>query len=242
MDGETDTLLSQRQIDTEPVSMVVDPGTDRIYIAGYTPVVNGATLTVYDGADTPTDSTPPVITVPASFSVEATSAAGAIASYTASAVDDVDGIVAVTCTPESGLLFHMLSTAVGCTAVDQAGNIGANSFSITVDDTTPPTIASITPSQSTLWPPNHALVPLTIAVAATDVVDPSPSCHIDGVASNQPVTPGEADWVIDGALALRLRSERDDGIERVYSIAIACSDIRGNVSHSTTAVAVRHNP
>src|SRR5439155_8889190 len=68
------------------------------------------------------DTTAPVITVPSDVTVEATRAAGATFTYTATASDVVDGTVAVTCTPASGSTFPFGPTRVNCTATDTHGN------------------------------------------------------------------------------------------------------------------------
>ena len=82
------------------------------------------------------DTTGPVVTVPANATVEATSATGAIFTYTATASDLVDGSVAVSCTPASGATFPIGATTVTCTATDARGNTGVASFTVTVADTT----------------------------------------------------------------------------------------------------------
>ena len=89
---------------------------------------------------TVTDTTPPAITVPANITAEATSSSGALVTFAASAVDDIDGSVPVTCSPASGSTFHLGATNVSCSASDQAGNAASASFTVTVQDTTPPTI------------------------------------------------------------------------------------------------------
>jgi hypothetical protein len=53
-------------------------------------------------------------------------------SYTASAADDTDGDVPVTCHPESGSVFPLGTTSVACTATDTAGNTAAGQFPVTV--------------------------------------------------------------------------------------------------------------
>lgn len=78
------------------------------------------------------DSTPPVLTVPASVSAVATSSAGAVVSFEASAVDDTDGSITPVCVPASGTTFAPGDTTVTCTATDAAGNIGTGSFVVSV--------------------------------------------------------------------------------------------------------------
>ena len=78
------------------------------------------------------DTTPPEITVPVAQSIDATSPAGAIVSYEASATDDVDGPVPVTCEPPSGSLLPIGDTTVECAASDSAGNTAEASFNVHV--------------------------------------------------------------------------------------------------------------
>lgn len=84
------------------------------------------------------DTTPPVLTLPVSPVVDATSAAGAVVSYIASAIDVVDGAVTPVCAPASGTTFPLGTTMVTCTATDGAGNAAAGSFTVTVNDVTTP--------------------------------------------------------------------------------------------------------
>jgi N-acetylneuraminic acid mutarotase len=132
------------------------------------------------------------------------------------------------------------SNGMSCTA-------SSTCASLTVTDTRPPVIEEVTPSQASLWPPNHQMVPITIAVSVSDNADPAPACMIAGVGSNEPVDgPGDGDtgpdWEVTGALSLRLRAERaGNGSGRIYTIAIRCVDRAGNGSVSGTRVYVAHS-
>jgi hypothetical protein len=90
---------------------------------------------VYVGATSSNaaDTLPPVLTLPADLSVDAMGPTGAIVSFTASAVDAVDGPVPVTCAPASGSLFPIGDTTVTCTASDAAGNTATGSFLVHVN-------------------------------------------------------------------------------------------------------------
>ncbi len=90
----------------------------------------------------PCDVTPPVVTVPADITEEATSAAGAVVTFSPipSANDNVDGAITPTCDATSGDTFPIDTTTVTCSATDQAGNTGEASFDVTVEDTTPPDV------------------------------------------------------------------------------------------------------
>jgi hypothetical protein len=80
----------------------------------------------------PSDTTPPVVTVPVGPAVDATSPAGAKVTYATSAHDEVDPSPALTCSPASGATFAIGTTTVTCTATDDAGNRGSASFTVHV--------------------------------------------------------------------------------------------------------------
>ena len=87
------------------------------------------------------DNTPPIITVPGELTEEATSAAGATVNFTVTANDDQDPSPSITCNPSSGSVFPLTTTTVDCTATDASGNFSSDSFSVTVEDTTPPDLS-----------------------------------------------------------------------------------------------------
>ena len=78
------------------------------------------------------DTTKPVVVVPNNISVEATSAAGAAVTFTATATDVVTSPLTPSCTPASGSTFGLGTTTVNCSATDAAGNKGTASFTVTV--------------------------------------------------------------------------------------------------------------
>src|SRR5207237_1852397 len=88
------------------------------------------------------DHTPPVVTVPGSFSVSTPNPSGTSVTFSASASDNVDGPLTPSCSPASGSNFPVGTTKVTCTATDSHGNTGRASFKVTVDlvDATPPVI------------------------------------------------------------------------------------------------------
>jgi hypothetical protein len=88
-----------------------------------------------------TDSTAPALTLPGTITAEATSAAGAVITYEATATDLVDGSVTPSCSSPSGATFAVGSTTVTCTATDAHGNSSSGSFEVKVLDTTAPTLA-----------------------------------------------------------------------------------------------------
>lgn len=72
------------------------------------------------------------MTVAGDVVVDATEPSGAVVTYAASAVDDIDGPVPVACTPPSGSTFPVDDTTVTCVASDAAGNEGSASFDVHV--------------------------------------------------------------------------------------------------------------
>lgn len=120
------------------------------------------------GADT---TAPAISGVPADATFDAASSAGAPVSYTEpTATDAVDGSVAVTCTPSSGSTFPLGSTTVACSATDTAGNSASASFTVTVADTTAPTLVLPAPVSETATSYSGATV--TFSASAADLVDP----------------------------------------------------------------------
>ena len=78
------------------------------------------------------DTKAPAIRTSGNATVKATSPDGAVVSYTATAVDNVDGPSGVTCTPASGTVFKVGTTTVTCTSVDKKGNSRSVVLVITV--------------------------------------------------------------------------------------------------------------
>lgn len=73
------------------------------------------------------DTTPPALSLPGDLAVVATGTAGSLVTYAASSTEG-----AVSCSPPSGALFPIGTTAVTCSAVDVAGNRATGSFRVTV--------------------------------------------------------------------------------------------------------------
>lgn len=84
------------------------------------------------GGCAPVDTKPPAVRTSGSQNVTATSADGAIAKYTAYAIDNVDGPLAVACAPKSGSMFPMGPTTVTCSVADKKGNKKSATLTINV--------------------------------------------------------------------------------------------------------------
>jgi hypothetical protein len=79
------------------------------------------------------DTTAPTIAAHADVTAIATSASGAIVTYTPPTASDlVDAVVTVTCLPASGAQFALGSTTVTCTAADSQGNTSHSTFKVVV--------------------------------------------------------------------------------------------------------------
>jgi hypothetical protein len=118
----------------------------------------------------------------------------------------------------------------------------AGSSSLRVIDTTAPAIGAITISPGDLGIPNHKLIDVTVAYAATDAGG-APVCTLS-VSSNEPVNGGgdghtSADWNVIDAHHLVLRAERAaGGAGRIYTVAIRCADAAGNAATAAATVRV----
>lgn len=127
------------------------------------------------------DVTPPVVKVD-DKTVEATSPAGAVIDYPATAVDNVDGPLTPTCVAPSGSTFALGDTVVTCSATDAAGNLGKDTAVMRVADTTPPKPAcnaGPNPAGAVPSPDEDGFFKLT----AEDIVDTSPEIFIQDSAS-----------------------------------------------------------
>ena len=127
------------------------------------------------------DTAPPVLSgVPANQTLEATSASGAVRSYTEPTATDVtSGLAgAVTCAPASGSAFAVGLTTVDCTGHDNAGNNTKASFRVTVQDTTYPSLTC--PADLTVIQGN----PVDLGKpTVSDLVDATPTVSNNAPAS-----------------------------------------------------------
>ncbi len=122
------------------------------------------------------DDTDPIVSVPADITEEATGANGAAVEFTVSAEDNVDGALDPTCDYDSGDTFPLGPTTVSCSATDNAGNTGQNSFTITVEDTTAPSLTL--PDDITEEATSASGAEVTFNASAHDLVDGdlTPTC------------------------------------------------------------------
>jgi hypothetical protein len=117
------------------------------------------------------DTTAPTLTLPADITAEATGPNGAVVAFAAWGTDAVNGLIAATCTPASGSVFALGTTAVSCMVSDLSGNTASGAFNVTVRDTTPPVLAL--PANITAEGTSASGAAVTYTASASDIVDSS---------------------------------------------------------------------
>ena len=234
-------------VDPDPI-VICDPPSGSTFPLGTTTVTCQATDDSGNSSTctftvTVVDTTPPEITCPADVTVEQESYDGTVVTLEATATDICDPNPVIT--SDELPIYPLGVTVVTFTATDASGNSASCSMSVTVVDTTPPTIHSISASPDLLWPPNHKMVEVTVMVDCEDICDPEPFCCIVGVTINGPGDGNtEPDWELfdDEPLVALLRAERAGGGNgRVYTIHIECMDASGNIAEAIVDVTVPHD-
>jgi hypothetical protein len=204
-------------------------------------VVEGAAL---DGSTTTCtsyvvviDREPPAVACQAPVTVECEGETTAVSLSATCA--DACGACDVTCDPGP---FHLGVTSVGCQASDAGGNGAGCTTAVEVVDTSAPQITVAATPQS-LWPPNHKLVAIHLAVASGDACDPAPEVGCD-VTSSEPedargdgTTAPDVVWK-DGELFLRAERSGVNGEGRTYTIRCTARDAAGNAAPGEARVFV----
>jgi len=140
--------------------------------------------------------------------------------------------------------YSLGTTNITLTVRDDEDASASCSATVTVVDQQPPTIKTVTANPNVLWPPDHRIVPVTVAASASDICTAAPVCKITSVSSNEPINgTGDGDqapdWKITGNLTVKLRAERSGrGSGRVYTITVGCTDASKNSSTKTVTVTV----
>lgn len=193
------------------------------------------------------DTQPPAVTCSTNIVVSTdVGKPTAVVNFTVSAIDNCDSSPIVTSVPASGTAFPIGTNTVVATAVDSSGNSNQCSFTVTVRDTAPPVVTSVTASPAVLWPPNHEMILVTITVVASDNSGFVTSKIISVTSSDPTNTTGDGntggDWVVLGPLTLDLRAERaSQSVGRTYTITIQTTDSFGNITYSTVTATVPPN-
>jgi hypothetical protein len=126
------------------VPVICVPASGSVFALGSTSVNCSATnshgKTTSGSFSVTVEAPAPVLHLPANITAEATSPAGAMVTFSATATDAVDISVPVICAPASGSVFAFGSTTVNCSATNSHGKTTSGSFSVNVVDTTPPVV------------------------------------------------------------------------------------------------------
>jgi hypothetical protein len=127
--------------------------------------------------DTPPPNTPPTLTVPASFTVEGDTTGGWTAAWSGVGATDAedDPDPTASCTPSAGSVLPLGTTTVSCSVTDAAGASDADTFGVTVVDTTPPVLAGMPADRSATTSDAGGAAVTYAGPTATDVVDAAPA-------------------------------------------------------------------
>jgi hypothetical protein len=164
---------------------------------------------------------------------------GAIVTYPATTYSGNCG--RVSSEPASGSFFLIGMTPVTTTARRLDSSFDSCIFNITVKDVQFPVLSNPTVDKSSLWPPEHQMIPITVSYTASD--NDSVACSLS-VTSNEAINglgDGDTapDWDITDDHHLSLRAERSGkGSGRTYTIKVTCADPSGNTVFKTTTVKV----
>jgi probable HAF family extracellular repeat protein len=185
---------------------------------------------------------PPVVT-----SASVSAGYGSAFSYTISATNSPTGYgatnlpsgLALTGNMISGTLPNTLGTSIIDLSATNAGGTGTGTLTLTIVDPAPPTIASLTPSTASIWPPNKKMVPITLSAGGANL-SKNVVFKITSVTTNEP--DGKTQWQITGPLTLNLLADRlGTGTGRIYTITVVATDAAGSSSTMTCIVTVPHD-
>src|SRR5712672_3345151 len=131
------------------------------------------------------------------------------------------------------------------TVTDTGGLPSTAATSVTVQDTTPPTL-SVALSPNYLWPPNHKLVQITASVATSDACDAHPRVQLVSITSSEQNDSNDIQAVGGGQVtfgtdvrSFLLRAERNSSSNpRVYTVTYRTTDASGNAKLASAQVVV----
>lgn len=162
--------------------------------------------------------------------------------------------------------FPLGATLVTLTVDDGKGGIDSDDVLVVVSDTTAPVLACTT-DPATLWPPNHRMQRVGIALGVIDVCTDADEftvlCHVTSNEPDDAKGDGKTTGDVNGSngymapvpVALTydpgsnlfrgvvsLRAERNGGKSgRIYSISCEATDSSGNTSTASCVVIIPHN-
>jgi len=188
IDGRQDVVIANVGISRTALNANCCSDPDKVANATLHPT--SVTLSGGDVGPAP-DSEPPAFFGATNVTVEATSANGAVATFTVTALDSNDGVRPVTCAPASGSVFQLGNTTVTCTAADLGGNQGSATLVVNVRDTTGPVIT--VPANFTVFAPaGQVTTPVTFTATGLDAVDGARTVFCFNTATNFGVLSGDS--------------------------------------------------
>ena len=130
--------------------------------------------------------TPPVVNVPGNMTLQATGSYGGVATFVVTGSGNVDGALTAVCNPPSGSIFPLGVTSVAAVVTDGAGDVTSGTFTVTVQDTTPPVIT--VPSNITAVATTSTGGYVTYSTSAVDLVSGTvPTTNIPASGSFFPI-------------------------------------------------------
>jgi hypothetical protein len=166
------------------------------------------------------DTTAPTLSLPSDIVKEATGPSGAVATWTATANDLVNGSVPVTCVAPSGSTFGLAAVptkakvhAVSCSASDVAGNIATGGFNVTVQDTTAPAITKN--DDMTVHPTGN-----NTAIATW--TDPTASDTVSGTTTVECAPPSGSSFTVLGpkVVTCSTKDERNNASSSTFNVNV----------------------
>ncbi len=161
------------------------------------------------------------------------------------ASETITFVANVNCSVADGTVISNTAT-VSSSTPDPDPNNDSSTATATASNP-PPTITNATADPSSLWPPNHRMVNVTVSYDVTDNCPLPPGSCTLSVTSNEPVLGHGSghtspDWIVVDDHHVLLRAEREGGGNgRIYTITITCTDSGGNSSSEEVEVTVRHD-
>lgn len=146
----------------------------------------------------------------------------------------------VNCSLADNTTISNTATVSSSTADPVSNNNSA--MATTIASNPPPVITDASVDPSELWPPEHQMVGITVNYNVSDNCGPL-TCTLN-VTSNEPINgTGDGDtapdWEIVDAQHVRLRAERaGNGLGRIYTVTINCTDSAGNSTSKVVRVLV----
>lgn len=196
------------------------------------------------------------------FAVECTSPAGALVALdgSASTPGENDTIASYTWTengnvlatsPNATVQLPLGTHEITLTIVNATNETRTDNVTVVVRDTVAPTLTASVVGDATLWPPNHKLRDVEVAVSVSDLCTASPSFTLAGAASDE-ADDGRGDGHtaddLQGAdigtsdTTFTLRAERaGPGDGRTYTLTYEARDASVNVATSSVAFLVPHD-